>query len=205
MTAPTNKTDIANLALDRIGGLLIGSLDPPTTEQEIFIARHYELDKQILLRSYQWSFAKKRITISRSGTPAFEYSDEYSMPHDYIRFLSIENYTEMPGSSTYAIEGNKILLNNSGAPSLNIIYISNTDAVTFFDPLFVNLLVLKLAYKLAPRQTVDEKLVQGIRAELKDEEPKAISITSQERPPRKKQISRYLRAHRRIRPVYERG
>ena len=193
---PTTKTDIANMALDLLNTENIGDLDNPTNNTERFLSRWYEHIKLTLLRKYNWGFAKSRAAILRVNTPIFEYTDAYKLPNDFVRFLEIVDYVELPGSKTYTIEGDKLLINMSGASSINIKYIADIENVLFFDSLFVNLLISYLAEKACYKFTMDKSLLAYIRRLIDEDERKAVSIFSQERPPKKIQISRFSRARR---------
>lgn len=197
MTAkPTTRTDIANMALDLLNVKAgVTDLDNPISETEKLCARWYENVKQSLLRSYNWNFAKERATILRVGSPAFEYSDAYKLPNDFVKLLEIMDWYEAPGDKSYEIEGDRILLNNGNATSINIKYIKNTEAITLFDPLFVNLLIIHLSIKLAYKLTMDKNLLITIQNMAQSEEMKAVSIFGQERPPKRIQKSRFVSAH----------
>jgi hypothetical protein len=64
------------------------------------------------------------------------------------------------------------------------------------DDLFVDILALRIALKIAMPITKKKSVVEHVSDMLKLEEPKAISVDGQERPPRRKQESKYLNARR---------
>jgi hypothetical protein len=184
------------MALDLLHAKNISDVDNPSSETELFAARWYNTVKNGLLRKFNWGFAKTRKTILRVGTPDFGFSDEYKLPNDCIKFLGIDDYIEIPGSKSYEIEGDLLLMDNSGATSINIFYIKEPESLIFYDPLFVNLLVSQLAEKMAYKLTMDKDLVTRINQLSAQEELKAVSIFSQERPPKKVQVSKFAMQRR---------
>lgn len=192
MSAPTSSVDICNIALDHIGERAIASIDAPTTSTEVLLSRHYDQVRRELLRSYVWNFAVKRETLSRSGTPAFDYTDAYTLPNDFLRLLRLGTRDLPLTQIDYDIEGTDILVNNDGATGLRIRFIRDVTLVTSFDPLFVRILSLKLALAVGYKITNKKGVVSQVNDLLTIELPKAISIDGQERPPRKHTSSNWL-------------
>ena len=167
-------TKIANMALGKLGAKQIASaytLDTDTTPDGLQAALHYEQTRDALLRSFVWRFAIGRATLQMdSATPPFEYSNHFLLPTDFLRMISVyddnsgnaENITEYP----YAIEGNRLLIDET---SVSIRYIKRITDVTLFDPLFVEVLILKLAIKMLPplAGTDANQLMQGLIEELR--------------------------------------
>lgn len=196
MSAPTSKIDIINLALDLIGQKPISTIDAPTTEMETIAARWYDQVRRSLLREYVWNFAKARRVLARSGTPAFDYDDEYALPNDFLRFLSIGGDWEEVQELDYDIVGRCIQLDNDGSNSLKLRYIKDETVVTKFDPLFISLLSLNLALKLSYKVTLRKGVRDQVSQLLAIETPKAVSVDGQERPPRRIQRSKWMRMRR---------
>ncbi len=191
--------DICNKALDLLGQTAdIGNIENPTTENELICARWYEDTLRFLLRRYVWNFAIERAVIPRDikNTPAFDYTDAYELPADFVRLLAIdgrEDFANLPFDDASGF----ILMNNNNAPSINLKYIKLVKDVRKYDSGFVQLLSMYLAvnisYKFTLKQTVLERLLTWIERE----EAKIISIDGQERPPRRIQRSVYGKARRR--------
>ncbi len=85
-----NITDICNLALNHIGREQIASLDEDT-EAARTCKLHYDLQRQVLLRAYTWSFAKKykKLALIDTTTPGWKYT--YAYPPDCVMARKIYN------------------------------------------------------------------------------------------------------------------
>ena len=85
-----NITDICNLALNHIGREQIASLHEDT-EPARTCKLHYDLQRQVLLRAYTWSFAKKYVKLSEidTKTPGWKYT--YAYPNDCVMARKIYN------------------------------------------------------------------------------------------------------------------
>lgn len=194
MAVPSSPIDICNLALDHFGERSIASINPPSTKPEITMARHYDQVRRELLRKYVWNFAKKRDSISRIGTPAFDFPDKYQLPNDFIRLLSIGGETERTQKREYDIEGRELLCNGSGAASVTIRYIRDVEDVTKWDSLFIKCMGLSLALDTAYAFSKKKGDVERLNGLLTTELPDAVTIDGQEKPPIRIQYSKYLAA-----------
>lgn len=206
MAVISSKVGICNLALSHIDAGQVADISTnPQSDLELECAKWYDTTRRGLLRKFVWNFARKRGTITRNAVaPAFGFADAYTFPNDYIRLLSFGNATEVDElfhwyahRSMYEIEGRQIIMNNSGAASLNIVYIYDNLEVSQYDALFVETLALKLAYKMAYRFTTKRSVVDRVAAELEQKEQEAVSIDGQERPPKRIQHSRLGASRRR--------
>lgn len=116
----------------------------------------YEIVRNALLSSYDWTFAKTRAALpALVGAPAFQFSARYQLPTDCCRLVELADHyvgmdlTDYRGSNTveFEIEGQEIL--TDFAAPLNIKYIRReTNPAKFSDP-FVFALGAKLAWHLA--------------------------------------------------------
>ena len=203
MPAPQSKVDICNLALDKIGQSLVSDIDTPADQDSATLARWYDTTRQNLLRKYVWNFAKTRTVLSRSEiAPAFEYADQYPLPTDFLRLLSIGEY-EYDGMTEYDITGDEtdgrvIQCNNSNSNALYIRYIRDVENIALFDPLFISVLHLQLALNISYKFNLKISTVKKINEELTLELSKAVSVDGQERPTRRIQNSKFLRARRNL-------
>lgn len=194
MTAITSETDICNMALDLLSQRAsVASITDPTTDTEIVAARWYDVCRKGLLREYVWRFAKKRVIIDRTGTPAFDWESAYRVPNDFIRLLSIGGAREVYQTQEYDIEGRDLLIDGTAA-SIKLRYIYDNTNVPEWDALFQQFMAYKLALRMAYKFTLKKGLVEELRAQIAEEEPKLVTINSQERPPRRIQRSRFLSA-----------
>lgn len=160
--------EIANMALGRIGAEQITSLSDGSV-QAAQINLHYEQTRDALLRSHFWRFASARVALVENSTaPDFEWANAFDLPDDFSRSRSVfdDNGTQMKtASNSYAIEGDQLLTNEE---AVNLRYVKKVTEVGEFDSLFVEVLVLSLAIKIAmPLSGGDPKLKQEMLLELR--------------------------------------
>ncbi len=140
------------MALGRIGASTIPDYETGTTPEAIQCRIHYEQSRDALLRSYWWRFAASRKQIASSTTdPAFEWAYRYPLPSDFLALRSIyeENGTRRNNAvDSVAVEGEDILSDN-GSP-IQIRYTKRITDTGKFDPLFIDVLALRMATKLLP-------------------------------------------------------
>lgn len=196
MGAPVAPIDVCNLALDFLGQTPIASIDTPTTSAEEICARHYDQVRRQLLREWVWNFAKRRVSLSRIGAPGFDFADEYALPNDCLRVLSVGGDVEVAQEKNFDIQGRSILLNNGGAASTTLRYIADVTNPQEMDATFINLLALALALKISYKFTLKKGLTDQLSQQYAADLPKAVTIDGQERPPRRIQRSKYLTARR---------
>lgn len=200
MSAPTSDTNICNLAMDLLAQTAnISNIETPETFSEKICARWYHQTRRSLLRAFPWTFARARFQASRAPVaPAFGWADAYNLPNGLVRLNFIGDDAILDLKGKYAFEGSQILLNNSGAASINIGYTDDVSTVTKMDALFVGLFAVELAlnmvYKFTIKPSREAKLEE--RAEKLRIEAKAIN--SQERPPRRIEHSKFVAARRNL-------
>jgi hypothetical protein len=194
-TPPVSAIAICNLALDHLGEGPIASIDPPESATETICARWYDQTRRSLLREYLWNFSRARAYISRSGTPLFDYADSYTLPNDCLRVIRVGNAEQY--YADYEIEEREFLCNAGGATSLKLRYTKDISDVNKFDPLFINILALRLALKMAVKFTLKDAKLDTLAKQLAQEEGFAVAVDGQERPPVRVQNSKLLAARRR--------
>lgn len=175
------KTELCNMALARIGDKRINDFETDASTQGIHCRLHYEQTKKALLRSFRWNFASKRVALSEdSSTPLFEWDHQYLLPSDFLRLRFVyEDDGVDTEDDRFEIEGRKILTNYD---TCNIKYIRDVTDPTEFDALFVELLVLRLAWKLINplAGTNANSLKDDVKEELKEINRKAQAVSAQE-------------------------
>ena len=182
MALPTDKTDICNLALSRIGAkeVTTAELTADTETKAKHCNRNYEQTRDALLRSNSWRFASDRAALTQVATPPFEYSHAYKLPDDFLLMKSIYDSSRADNKyrKPYDIEGVLIKLNET---SCMIKYTKKVTDVTKFDPLFTEVFVLSLALKLVMPLSQDRALYDEIKDELyKQVIPKVRAVDRQE-------------------------
>jgi hypothetical protein len=118
-------------------------------------------------------FNKARISLSEAtSNPDFEYANQFLLPADFLRY----RYKFDAGAASNEIsvfsfsletnaDGAKVLLTDED--QVNLTYSKLVTDAAKFDPLFVEVLVLKLARKLSVPLSGDAKMLDGIDADLK--------------------------------------
>jgi hypothetical protein len=169
-----SETIIVNMAFARIGSKRINDITTDKSIEAIQARTQYEQTRDALLRSFEWSFAKARATLSEdTATPDFDYDHQFILPDDYLRMVEVEE------NKHFSIEGKRVLTNKT---TMQIEYIKRVIDPTEFDPLFVEVLVLHLALKfinpLAGTNMVN--VLADIRGELRVLTARARVISRQE-------------------------
>ncbi len=200
MSAPTSSVEICKLALDLLKQTsVVVSITEPTTTEEIRCARWYDATRRALLRRHFWVFARARRAIPRDAeAPDFGYADAYNLPNDYLRLRFIGDDTLNNYKRDYEIEGVQLLLNNSGATSVNIGYIRDETQVSKFDSLFVILLAVELAANMAYSFTGKNTVIERLMVILKNVRAEAKSVNGQDRPPRRIESSKFRNARKNL-------
>jgi len=86
MAAPTIKTDICNMALDRIGhkNVTLAQITANTDPDAVKCNRYYEQTRDALLRSYWWRFAGARIRLASTWATAKVYTTDQYVSNDSV-------------------------------------------------------------------------------------------------------------------------
>lgn len=193
--APTSAVEICNLALLQLKQDFIAQLDPPSTITEHICAATYHQARRAALRKHPWNFALKRAQLlpSSDSTPAFGYTHAYNLPSDYVRKVYLEDSDGVEiGQEKYEIENSQVLYNGEDNTAINLVYVYDHTTVAKFDPLFIQALSLLLASMIAPKFMGTETRQQAILKMLEDAFPDAKAVDGQERPPKRRQTSRWL-------------
>ena len=169
----TNKTDICNLALLKIGKARLSNVDTDSSEQANVLRQVYNSClKQILNENY-WSFATFRAILPRSSeAPAFGYSYKYILPTnpEFIRLISIEDSPE------YSIENDGLHSNNA---TIKIKYVGFQNEVNKYLPSFITAFSTLLASELCFTMNGDKTLASDLYKKYRDVE--LLIATNQDR------------------------
>jgi hypothetical protein len=197
MPAPQSPVDICNLALDYLGqDSTIASITTPHTPEEIIFSHHYDLTRQCLLRSHAFSFAWTEATLAQTQGQTQDYKEGFLLPADSLRLMRIGS--QLFPINDYRIEGRTILVSGLfTAPtisSLIIQYIRDEESVVLFDPLFIQLLALELANRLAYKFNRSVEQQNEVNKLLVQETAKCVGTRWQESKPRRIDLSRSIQA-----------
>lgn len=203
MSAPTSEIDICNLALDELSQGPVTSITDPQTKAEDLCARHYDQTRRTILRKYNFNFSTKLKVLTKSGikTPAFGFLNAYKLPNDFIRFRALGDISINADTPRrlYRLQEGFIFTSTAlgNGDTIQTEYIFNAIDISKFDPLFIDVLVLSLARKLAYPLTQKRSLVKDIGADLIDAQAAAAAVDGQEDPPRRIERSRLRDVRRR--------
>jgi hypothetical protein len=208
MAAPTAGVQIANLALTYVGQTpKINSINPPTPGDStaLLVSLHYDQCRQEVLREHPWHFATKFAYITRIGTPVSDWSDQYQLPADFIRFLSIEGQVEQWQETEYKILGNTVCVNNlipnpfqpaSGNATVLLRYIYDVSDISIWVSDAKKLFALKLASAIAYQITKQNDVVERLEKLIDKFRPSAYAVSGQENVPIRIETSRAINRRR---------
>ena len=213
-TSANSSVDICNLALLKIGGESIGSIDitqKNLSKTAIRMALLYDNQRILLLEKHNWEFARKRKQIAaKTARPLFGYAYCYPLPNDYVRMFNVPGNVSVYHAGTkvdYIIENGNILIGNrnyevaatDGTPSpLDIIYVRNEINVNKFSQHFIEYLATVLAKEMAYSSTLKLPLVKALKDFALTAGLNAASYTGQMNPTRRVERSSMIAAHRNI-------
>lgn len=168
-----SQVDIANLALSILGKPTISSFTDPSNAARVINVEYDMLRRGLLEGPGTWRFSIARASLPSLTTVPVSgpYTTMYQLPSDSIRILQVGNtwpgldmsdYRLGPTDADYSQEGN-MLLCDYGAP-LSLVYVSDVQDTTLFNPNFVIYLAAKLSYTICERMTgSDAKQAQALK------------------------------------------
>lgn len=167
-----NITDICNMALNHIGKGTITSLHEDTEEARTCKV-HYDLQRKVLLRSYNWSFALKTAELAQIDTTVPGWDYVYAYPNDCVMARKIFNRDNTWLVLAKNFKGNmdQVILNdNSKALVCNhadafLQYIYDVKDADIFTADFTQALSYYLAGAIAVPLTGSANLSQAMQAQ----------------------------------------
>lgn len=152
-----SKTDICNRALIKLGKATIRDIDTDETQQGTLCKAVFVPMLDEVLRQAEWNFAVNRQALNQdaSGSPLYEWAYKYILPTvpPVIKIISVEN------NVPFKIEGNFLVSNSN---SIKLKYIGRITDPNLYDPLFINVLVLRIAYEISFSLTSQTSLGDNI-------------------------------------------
>jgi hypothetical protein len=126
---------------------------------------HFEQTRDALIESHTWRFGTGRKKLSQDTvSPDFEYDNQFLLPTDYLVQKSVWGENGPRGTPfSYSLEGDRLLTNEA---EISLRYIKRVTDPTKFDPLFVEVFILKLALKLVALAGANPKMTETIGREL---------------------------------------
>lgn len=168
----TTTVAIGNSALIKLGETQVMSFSDSSKAAKLLNTR-FDMVRDSLLRSYNWSFAKARASLASSATaPDFGYLYQFDFLPEMLRVTRIGDYYvglnlsdyNSTDSSYYKIEGRAILSNEPGP--LRVTYIKRIEDPSLFDPSFTEAFACRLAYDLAESLTDSASKKQAAKEEF---------------------------------------
>lgn len=151
--------DICNQALIRVGADTIISLGDGTQEAKLCNLWFNTVVEETIAEG-MWSSAIFRMTLNRTtNVPAFEYDFEYQLPTNPKVINVLEINENRAGDKKYAIEGDKLLSNES---VVKIKYLGRVDNTELFGPYLTRAIVTRLASELAFPLTSNRALAESL-------------------------------------------
>ena len=167
-----SETEIINMALGRIGAKRISDFTDTSEDnvQSVQARLHYVQTRDALLRSHWWRFARTRVQLSENTTaPTFEWDNAFDLPNDFLRLwikpFEDNNWGLNNTNRTFSMEGKQLLTDED---SVYLRYIRKVTDVAEFDPLFTEVLILKLAIKFVMPLSQDKELYATLYQEMRD-------------------------------------
>lgn len=166
-----NNTDICNMALNHIGRERIASLNE-ASEPARTCKIHYDIQRRVLLRAYNWSFAKKTDKLALIDKKVPGWGFVYAYPPDCVQARKIfnENNTWMVLQKNFKGNMDQIVLNdNTKAIVCNhadayLEYIYDVKDVNLFTDDFAQALSYYLAGAIAVPLTGSAAMGQQMQA-----------------------------------------
>ncbi len=150
-----SKEQICNRALNlaRIEG--VPDLDDVTNTKVVSCNDFFEDSLEFCLVDIKpnFSWAKASLTLD-TAKPEHQYSNQFSLPTDFLDILTFNSLLPSEASDSYAQYGTKLLTDESSA---KIDYIFKENSTGNYSPIFRESLIYYLSHKLCLRLSNEEK------------------------------------------------
>ncbi len=172
-----SDTLIANMALDNVGAKsVIASLNENSPEAKA-CKLWYDMSRKQALEAYDWSFARRRLTLAShsDAAPELRWNFRYQYPADCLKARMIENPL---GHEADAIPFEIELSDDASVKTIVtneddavLIYTGDISQTSLFSMFFVDtlasLLAARIAIKLTGKRTLKGDMIQQYNALLR--------------------------------------
>ena len=161
MPSALSATDIANLALGKLGAERISNIDVPTTVRERTMRPIFSARRDALLRAHKWHFAKRWVRLTKLADDDADHPTKpyrYQLPAETLRPL------RAPGDTWEVARAGQLRWDGNGTLQVQII---ERVAESNFDPLFVDVLACSMALEACETITQSNTKKQDLAAMLK--------------------------------------
>lgn len=154
----TSKTEIANLALLKLGKNPIANIEDTSDHHASIIRQVWDILRDDELRGHAWLFAIKRLALPALGEPpSFGYGNAYQLPPDCLRLISVNGESSSYDPSTYnptaymrwVVENGKLLTDYASPVRLR--YVARIINTHEWDASFVELFACRVAMELTQK------------------------------------------------------
>lgn len=167
MSNELGKTAICNIALRRIGVSPVNNVDMDTSSPAIEMRAAWPLAVNAVLRSAQWSFAKKIIPLAEIyNEKILGWEKVYSYPKDCVMLWSIEDESSIRNKEIKH-KWEKCLSPTTNLqviacdlPEAYAVYTTKIEDPVMWDEIFVDALAWRLALDTCPRLVSDSGVYQ---------------------------------------------
>ncbi len=180
----TSAVSICSNALLQLGKSPLSSLED-VSDAATICANIYPEERRALLRDHPWNSATKRVILAPLvDVPAFGFGAQFLLPSDFLRLVSVGDWWRWyggptPGCNGFRLEGRNILASGTQLP---IEYVFDNDVEATWDAHLVDLMTVRMTWKLAYPITQSTSLAQSKEDSYERLARKARSIDSQENP-----------------------
>lgn len=193
------EVDICTSAMIKIGAEPINSLLDDTKEARLCRLQYPKI-RDSILRSAPWSFALKRLSVSKlDGDLIFGEGNQFQLPIDCVRFVKMYVGDGYVSNEKYVIEGDVLIAN---VESLQGWYVCNTVEVEKYDSNFKEAVACALAADLCYSLTQSNTLKQSLMDSCKFYIEEARSYNSQEVSPENFVFDEFLNVRRSTHEIY---
>lgn len=151
-------TDIANMALDWVGGAMsIQDIDDTNNPDAVLCKRNMMIAVRSELDKYEWNFARKRLVVAESEDeskmiPGYHC---YVLPNDFSHLSMYTFFDELPKSTLEYAPGHFYFIQDGclycKVPIPVLKYNSNNVNISKWHSLFCDVVALNLAQRIAPK------------------------------------------------------
>jgi hypothetical protein len=140
------QNQICNLALDMVGAEPIVDIADANPRAEA-CSRNYDMALLQIMRTRQWGFLTKRVTLTAATAPPFGWDFAYTLPTDYVGIVQLNGiiYEGQPGD-WFVINSGQLLTDEETA---DVVYLGSDALPATFDALFVSAFATLLASRIA--------------------------------------------------------
>jgi hypothetical protein len=143
----TTETEVANLALQRIGIAVISDLDTPGTDKAaLAVSRIFADTRDEVCRMFPWASITGRTAIAGSAAADSVFALKQTLAGTVLRVLGLLDVAGGTENSKYRMDGTTLYFTLAAG---YIRHVTQTATVATWDPLLLEAIVLRLAGKLA--------------------------------------------------------